>query len=357
MNIKSLAIPSVLVLSLMLLSGCEKAFMHSPSASPVRTFDYLWHKVDEQYSMFDVKQVDWTAVYDSLRPRVSDTTSSDSLFALCAAMLNTLNDGHVNLVSPHDVSRSDTVTHRFYAQSGIDLRTVFLHYLGSGYHSTSGIAHNALCGGRVMYLYYGSFSNTVSVSGLRHIIRSYPHARGMILDIRDNGGGNLANIHRILSIMPSNGQVLYRSQIKNGPAHDQFTPLEPTYAPAGVDSAYTLPVLVLTDRGCFSASSTFAVATQAYPNLLLMGDTTGGGMGLPTMGVLPNGWLYRFSITRTIALDGRNYENGVPPDILLPFDRAQAQTLGRDNIIDSACARILGLTTHLIRQQYPVRQK
>ena len=71
-----------------------------------------------------------------------------------------------------------------------------------------------------------------------------------------------------------------------------------------------------------------------------MGDTTGGGLGLPTCGTLPNGWVYRFSITRTLALDGCNYENGVPPDILLPFDREQAFRLRRDNIIDSACLLI-----------------
>ena len=39
-----------------LFASCEKAFM-SPdlSASAVNTFDYLWTKVDQQYSMFDVK--------------------------------------------------------------------------------------------------------------------------------------------------------------------------------------------------------------------------------------------------------------------------------------------------------------
>jgi C-terminal processing protease CtpA/Prc len=74
--------------------------------------------------------------------------------------------------------------------------------------------------------------------------------------------------------------------------------------------------------------------------MLLMGDTTSGGLGLPTMGCLPNGWFYRFPVTRTFALDGNNYENGVPPDILLKFNPQTAATLGRDNIIDSACAII-----------------
>ena len=116
----------------------------------------------------------------------------------------------------------------------------------------------------------------------------------------------------MLGVMRSEGQVLYSSQIKAGAAHDCFTELVPTYAPVNKDEGFGLPVAVLVDRGCFSAASTFAIATQAYDNMFLMGDTTGGGLGLPTMGTLPNGWLYRFSITRTIALDGKNYENGVP---------------------------------------------
>lgn len=332
---------ALLAAMLFIFSACEKAWMHEPGATPAQVFDYLWQRVDEQYSMFDVKQVDWSAVYRSLRPMVNDTIGSDSLFALCAAMLDRLNDGHVNLVGTFDVSRSDTVHRRFYAQSGVDMNVVVLNYLGARYHSTGGLAHNSLCNGQVIYLYYGSFNNGVSEAGLRHIIAFYPDAKGMILDLRGNGGGSLSNVNNLLSVMPSNGQIVYYSQIKSGPAHNQFTPLEPTYAPVNKGKTYDHPVVVLTDRGCFSAASTFAVATQAYDNLILMGDTTGGGMGLPTMGVLPNGWRYRFSITRTIALDGRNYENGVPPDILLPFDRPACQTTGRDNIIDSACAFIL----------------
>lgn len=334
---------SIVMMGALVAAGCEKAFMHEGEADAVQTFDYLWQRVDEQYSMFDVKGVDWQRVYDTLRPRVHDGMEADSLFAVCAAALNCLNDGHVNLYSPFDASRSDSVHRRFYAQSGIDVDVVVLNYLGVGYHSTGGLAHAPLCGGRVIYAFYGSFGSTVSVSGLRHIIKSYPDAQGMIIDMRGNGGGNLANIDRLLSVMPSKGQVLYTSQIKNGRAHDAFSPAVPTYAPVNSGEAFGLPVLVLVDRGCFSATSTFAIATQAYGNIRLMGDTTGGGLGLPTMGTLPNGWLYRFSITRTLALDGKNYENGVPPDILLPFDRRKAQTEGRDNIIDSACAIILNL--------------
>ena len=211
---------ALLAAMLFMFAACEKAWMQEPGATRAQVFDYLWLRVDEQYSMFDVKKVDWKAVYDSLRPMVNDTMSSDSLFAVCAAMLDRLNDGHVNLVGTFDVSRSDSVHRRFYSQSGVDMNVVVLNYLGSRYHSTGGLAHSSLCDGKVIYVYYGSFNNGVSEAGLRHIIAAYPDAKGMILDLRGNGGGSLSNVNNLLSVMPSNGQILYYSQIKTGPGHE-----------------------------------------------------------------------------------------------------------------------------------------
>lgn len=326
-----------------LFGGCEKMLMTEDAAgTPTGTFDYLWNVVDRQYSMFDVKGVDWDAVYDSLRPKVNDAMTYDSLYAVCAAMLTTLNDGHMNLYTSYDVSRADSLYYRFYAEGGVDMNVVVLNYLGVNYHSTGGVAHNALCNGRIIYMYYGSFSSGVSVGQLRHILSSYPNAEGLILDLRGNGGGSLSNVDRLLHILPSHGQKLYSSQIKNGPAHNAFGPWEETYAPEiGEEDCFAGPVVVLIDKGCYSATSVFAISMLAYDNVRLMGDSTSGGLGLPTMGGLPNGWRYRFPVTRTRAVDGRNYENGVPPDIYLPFDREAAQLHHRDNIIDSACALLI----------------
>lgn len=326
-----------------LLTSCEKAIMTADTSSTaVNVFEYLWHKVDEQYAMFDVKDVDWGAVYDSLRPQVRNGMSSDSLFTVCSKMLSTLNDGHVNLYSSYDVARADSLHREFYTESSIDINTIVLNYIGTNYHMAGGLAYNGLCDNKVIYIYYSSFSNSFSPSQLRHIIGNYPEAKGMVIDIRGNGGGNIQNVYRWLQMVPSQRPVIFRSQIKSGPGHDDLTPLADTYGPLNTDtSAFSLPVLVLIDRGCYSAASIFAISTMAYPQITLVGDTTGGGLGLPSSGVLPNGWQYRFPVTRAIAIDGRNYENGVPPDIPIKFDRQQAYTLGRDNILDSACSIIL----------------
>lgn len=326
-------------------ASCEKALMGDDcDASPAATFDYLWQQIDERYSMFDVKQVDWQEAYGRYRPRVADVISADSLFALCGALLGELHDGHVNLISAHGTSHADSLIFSFYTQKGYDIDAIVMGYLGPHYRSTGGVAYTALLGGRILYLRYGSFGSSITPAQLRHIIGSCPAAEGIVLDIRGNGGGAMSNITNILQMIAHQGSpLMYRSQIKSGRGHTDFTPLADTYAPAADSGAYGGPVVVLTDRGCFSSASMFALCAKAFPSMTVMGDTTGGGMGLPHTTVLPNGWRARFSITRTLSPEGANYENGVPPDILLPFDRQAAFDRHTDNIIDSACRLILHL--------------
>lgn len=73
-------------------------------------------------------------------------------------------------------------------------------------------------------------------------------------------------------------------------------------------------------------------------NITLVGDTTGGGGGLPNGGQLPNGWTYRFSITRLFDLGKQNFaESGVSPDVLASFNWSD---LTRDEIIDRAIEEI-----------------
>ena len=130
-------------------TSCERVFMEdNESLDPVNVFDYLWNKVDQQYAFFDVKGVDWDSVYEVYRPKVSDGDMHiDSLFQVCAAMLNTLQDGHTNLISKFDVSHNDSVYYRMYAERNINTEVVVLNYLKLNYHTTGGFAHNAIRNG------------------------------------------------------------------------------------------------------------------------------------------------------------------------------------------------------------------
>lgn len=327
-------------------ASCQKVFTESDApANPVNVFDYLWTKVDQQYTYFDVKNVDWNAVYEEYRPKVDNKMSSDSLFRVCAAILNTLQDGHTNLIAPFDISLPDTLTESMTVESQFDADIIVLNYLTMSGHTTGSFRHNAIRDGQVAYIRYSSFSNTVSNYALRYLVNRYRDCKGMILDLRQNGGGSTDNIEKLLSLFDCHGQVIHQVQTKVGPKHDQFTEPQPIHAP---DSSlfgknfYAKPVAVLIDRGSFSATSYFALDTKSFDNIKLFGDHTGGGLGLPNGGALPNGWTYRFSVTRTLTADGQHpeWENGVPPDVRVLLDPAMTAQ-GIDNIIETAADWII----------------
>ena len=337
---KKIALPFIIIM--LMTSSCEKILIPSTDNSPKTVFDYLWQVLDNQYAFFDIKGVDWDSIYNIYEPRITNNMNDDQLFDVLARMLAELHDGHTNLFATYNTSQDPYLVELQYSQMNIDSRLLVLNYLTPDIQMTGGFRHNALRDGKIAYLYYPSFSNSASYSYLNYLLNNrYKDAEGLILDIRQNGGGNISNEWNILRILPNNNQLLYETQIKNGPAHDDFTPWQQVYAPATYDSlVWSKPMALLTDRGSYSASSFFALCCKAYANVVQIGDTTLGGLGLPNGGELPNGWHYRFSLTRTLAPNGTNWENGVPPDIYVKLD-ANSIANGIDNVIERACEWIL----------------
>ena len=105
-----------------LLSSCEKILMESDIApTPTNTFNYLWQKIDEGYSHFDVKQINWDSVYQVLSPKVTDDISNDSLFSILSQMINALHDGHANVWYSYDASQSEEIYYNMYNHYNIDI--------------------------------------------------------------------------------------------------------------------------------------------------------------------------------------------------------------------------------------------
>lgn len=328
---------------LLAMTSCERVLMGiDMRADAVTTFEHLWRQFDEQYSEFDVKGVDWRGIHDLYKDSVEVGMAQEELFAVCCRMLDVLNDGHVNLISGFDTYHNTEVFRRMAAESNLDYDCVLLNYLKPDYHTASGFLHNDL-GNGVIYIRYASFSNAADSSRLRYLFNQYAETEsglnGVILDLRQNGGGSIQHIWNILGLFQSHGQLLYTTQAKNGPGHEDFCPATEVRADNN-PNGFNMKVAVLTDRGSYSASSFFTLCAKEYDNMRVIGDTTGGGMGLPRNGQLPNGWYYRLSSTRTLAADGKNYENGVPPDEVVKLDRNQT-AVGRDNVIEHAKSWIL----------------
>ncbi len=320
--------------TLVIFTSCRKILFDKDMAStdPFINFDYLWNEVDSKYAYFELKGVDWDQVKVRYRSKLYRGMSEDSLFKVMGGMLNELRDDHTNLVSPFNVSRYNVYLN---GQDNFDYKVVKDNYLKTGEYTTESFSHGYLPGGDIGYIRYGSFMNTVTDTDLNFIINRYQKTSGIILDLRENSGGSFSNITRILARFTGKRTLVMYNRTRNGKGRDQFGPYEPLYITPSDKVLYlNRPIVVLIDRGSYSASTFFALATKAMPSITLIGDKTGGGGGLPNGGQLPNGWIYRFSISQSYDLNKVNYsEEGVEPDIFAEFNW---WNLKRDEILERA---------------------
>lgn len=318
--------------------ACEKIIFEEELAStePQENFEYLWNECNEKYTYFDLKGVDWDQIKTVYSNKLYPGMSEDSLFNVLGGMLNELRDDHANLISNFSTSFYGV---EYQAQDNFDWRVIVDHYLTDNYLISGPFAHNFIAERRIGYIRLSSFSNEIRPEHLDFILERYKNTKGLVLDIRENGGGAVANVFNILSRFVASKTLVYYSRIKAGIAHDDFSEVSGAYIEPYSGVKYSNTVIVLTDRGTYSSGSLLALATKALPNISLMGDATGGGLGIPNGGQLPNGWTYRFSISQTLTLDQQpDYENGVPVDIPAQFDW---NDLTRDEILEAAIDTLL----------------
>lgn len=265
---------------------------------------------------------------------LSANSTEEELFDVLANMLNELRDDHTNLYSPFNVSMYNVV---LTGPANYRKRTIEEFYMPDIWR-TGAFENGFLDNKEIGYIRYGSFLSDFSDDALDLIINRYQSTKGLILDLRSNGGGSIFNISKILGRFTNTKTLIGYSISRNGPGHSDFSSKENFYITPYSGVKYLKPVIVLIDRGSYSATTFFSLATKAFSHITLLGDTTGGGGGLPNGGQLPNGWTYRFSISQLIDLNGNNYaEDGVPADIQAAFDW---NDLTKDEILERAISEL-----------------
>ena len=183
-----------LLLPLLTFSACvnEEEFPDTAQGN----FEALWKIIDEHYCFFDYKQheygLDWNAIYNIYKVRAREEANKYQLFEVFTDMLSELRDGHVNLYSAFDNGRYWS-WHEDYPTNFSD--TLQRKYLDTDYRIASGMRYRIL-DDNIGYAYYGSFTSPVSDSGLNEILRYFAFCNGIIIDIRENGGGDLTNAEK-----------------------------------------------------------------------------------------------------------------------------------------------------------------
>ncbi len=316
------------------LTACHD--MEEYTDDPRGNFEALWSILDEHYCFFDSKNVDWNKVHDTYSRRISDRMTREELFIVCADMLAELRDGHVNLSAPFNTSYyrawwSD------YPQN-FNKRLIEESYFNFNYRQSSGMMYGFL-ENNIGYIYYESFSSPVGEGNLDYALNFLSTANGLIIDVRDNGGGSLTNVETFVARFIDRPTLVGYISHKTGPGHNDFSePYAITYRPAQEGRVrWAKPIVVLTNRSTFSAANNFASVMKNLPGVTIVGSVTGGGSGVPFSSELPCGWGIRFSACSMLDALGESTEGGITPSEGCAVDLDPMDALsGRDTILEKA---------------------
>lgn len=323
---------NILLLVVGTVSSCENDLV-SPTQSntPISIFEQTWKTIDENYSFLEYKKINWDSIGSIYREQVNNTISEDSLFNVLGRMLFHLEDGHVNLRSNFNVSRNWEWFLGF--PQNFDLGLLQRYYLND-FRTTNNLIHRRIKG--VAYVYYKSFGTSVSEDDMDYILDTYMDAKGLVIDLRNNGGGDPVNALTILNRLTDTPTLVGMSYERAGKAHNDFgAPSEIWLHPREDSKKYLGQVILLTNRNCYSATSHFVAWAKALPNVTVIGDRTGGGGGLPASIQLSNGWILRYSSTIGVDANGFNFENGTDPDIKIDMNKTDSEN-GVDSILERA---------------------
>jgi carboxyl-terminal processing protease len=180
------------------------------------------------------------------------------------------------------------------------------------------------------------------VAALDKIAEDFDELDGIVIDIRDNPGGDDSTAISIINRFCDRKRVAFHRKTKIGPGDDDFTKLKTWYIEPQGDARFTGPIVLLTCDSVFSGGEVFALALKQLPYVTIIGDRTNGIFSYQLEKKLPNGWRYCLSHQKYFSAGMVCYEGkGVPVDIELRNRRADISN-GIDPLIIRALEVLKG---------------
>ncbi|WP_334027762.1 S41 family peptidase [Nocardia terpenica] len=320
-------------------------------------FDVLWQTFRENYPFFEAKGIDWNRVRDRYRERAlaAERTGNDAdLFATLSEMLTPLHDAHVTLRAPgigrFGIPRPGTVTPSPELDAKVesyvrqrDLGGAALTAYGRGRISYADLPGHPDYG----YLRLSGFSgfsdsdtfadNSAELDRALNDIfspRRKARLRGLILDLRINGGGSDSLGLQLAARLTDRPYFAYAKQTRTTePQPQQVRPAAPVFAG---------PVAILTGGSTVSAGETFTQAMIERPApTVRIGESTQGVFSdvleREFPGARHDGWMFGLPNELFRTADGRTFDGpGIPPQIPEPVFTDEEIGSHRDSAFDRA---------------------
>jgi hypothetical protein len=311
------------------LAGCSELIVGSPENNHnVADFVSVGEIIKSQYPFLQFKRVNWDSLLVVYRP-MAEQAKGDEIYGVLHDLLRELKDGHIELRTEGGFA---TLTYEWprmqggKAYSPLVVRKYFdreLRVAGDGNLEYEILPEN------IGYIYLASFAEGNWVYDLDRILAFFLNTKGLIFDVRNNGGGH-GEIANFITSRFASAPITYVWYSPGGAQRWTYT-----IVPAG-PYRYLKPVVVLINGASFSAAELLPELMKQIPLVTTAGDTTGGGGGSNDVFFLPSNKRIKIPTSYFKRFSGEMVEwNGIPPDILVPQTEADVKQ-GRDKQLERA---------------------
>lgn len=334
-------------------------------------FDSYWNGMNYSYAFWDVDPTDWDKVYEEYLPRFSGLefgVAQDSVRAmeLFTELTANLVDHHYHLILKKEdgswfANISPGLTeagNRDYYHDVIDekqLRDNFRNMERSGRvtdmverydrPAEEFVLYTCLIDESIVYLRLSEFDIYLNIGNedITDVIDQYlnlvndtPDLRGIIIDLRGNPGGTLADGNIIPAPLLNTPLTFGYTRTKVGMGRLDYTPWSPMVLMPQEEGekdvtrdVSAVPVVSLIDINSVSMAELSSMAIDEMPNGIVIGERSYGGHGPLDndinnyyAGELENpAFRMRTSTSMTKRMDGKCYEGiGVTPNIEVLFN-------------------------------------
>lgn len=200
--------------------------------------------------------------------------------------------------------------------------------------------------GNIGYLKLNSFGDEKIVKMFDSVFSMIEKTNGLIIDIRNNGGGNGQNGFEILGCLTDKPFFPGKTMIR------QYRPVGRSWGGSEMDNIssddwkpyknkyYHKPVIVLTSGATYSAAEDFTSAYRSMNRGIVIGEATGGSTGQPIFFTLPGGGFGAVCSKRDFIYDGTEFVGtGIQPDVVI-HPTIKGIIEGRDEVLEAAAAAL-----------------
>jgi hypothetical protein len=275
-----------------------------PAGSPQAVFTALTQDFEARYPFLPEQRAQWEQSKRALAARAASVQEEEELWQVLRELLGPLNDRHVSLQAPQ------LGTYR----PGGPVAPAAPLPAGLGGAGTIGDAVSyGIRPDGVLYLRISHFRGTIAdaawVGMLDGVLQQHRKAPGVVIDVRDNHGGNYLVAREVAEAFAHRRSLflIIEEQQKKGQRLREYLRPRAVF-PSGT------PITVLTNRNTASAAEVFVLAMRTLPNVTHAGERTAGASGHTDTRRLPNGWQYTLPTNLFLTKSGEPFAiRGIAP--------------------------------------------